>query len=205
VKQASSALLGIDLAAGGVALAISALVYFAGVAPSIQAVQAAADERVELTRRKADADSLEKSLRNTTTKLEDLERADAGSARSASGTALDRIGRISAIAAEAGVSLTDLSPKQEQPGARFNRIPITISGQGQAPAFGPFLKRLHAEFPDTQVASMSISSTPEAREAPASFSAELVWYTVAKVAGQSDKSVSAANAGGAGAPPQQPR
>ena len=199
MKQGISALLGIDVAGAGAAVGLTALVYFAGVSPALQAVQAATNQRLQLAEREAEVDRLETSLLTSTIKLQDAAKAERGSPRVGAGTALERIGRISVLAADSGVSVTDLSPKAEQPGTRFNRVPMTIAGVGTAPSFISLLNRMHVEFPDTQVVSLTITAIPENRELPAGLSAEFVWYTVADVAGQSAKTSGDSGAGRAGA------
>jgi Tfp pilus assembly protein PilO len=182
----------LDGAGVGVLAALSLAAYFMGVAPAVRAVQGAEQERVQLAEKQAQAQSLERSLQQVQRKLDALESAGTGVGPRAS--ALDRISRISEIAAASGVSLTDLSPRPEVKGTRFNRVPIVVAGLGSSGSFQSLLRDLHAEYPDLQLVSLTITSNLENRKSPASLNAELVWYTVAEGAGGSGRS------GGAGGP-----
>ncbi len=183
----------LDGAGVGVLAALSLAAYFMGVAPAVRAVQGAEQERVQLAEKQAQAQSLERSLHQVQRKLEALESAGT-EVKGPRASALDRISRISEIAAASGVSLTDLSPRPEVKGTRFNRVPIVVAGLGSSASFQALLRDLHAEYPDLQLVSLTITSNLENRKSPASLNAELVWYTVADGAGLEGRS------GGAGGP-----
>jgi hypothetical protein len=192
MKQGS--MMSIDAAGAAALVGLTAAVYFCGVSPAMQAVEAAEQQRSAMLTRREECLRQERKLTETQRKLDELQSNEPRSLRSCS--ALDRISRISELAAESGVSITDVSPRPEVVGTRFNRVPVNLAGVGSAKAFQSLLHALHKEFPDTQVASLTITGTPENRLAPASFSAELVWYTVAVPTNGAGR---AAGAGGAGA------
>jgi hypothetical protein len=170
--------MGINLGGISVLAAVTAVTYFSGVSPSTKAVAAAEREREELKARKEEEADLGRTLLNAQQRLENIQAAEKGSGLVAS-SALDRITRIGELAVETSVSITDLSPKPEIVGTRFNRVPITVAGLGTSVAFQALLKRLHQQYPDTQVVSLSITDNPENQYTPATFRAELVWYTIA--------------------------
>jgi Tfp pilus assembly protein PilO len=192
MKKADLRLL--DVGGVGVLVALTLAAYFTGVSPAVRAVRAAEEERTRLAERQAHAQGLERTLQQAQRKLEALESAERRELPRA--TALDRISRISEIAAANGVSLTDLSPRPEVKGTRFNRVPIVVAGLGPSASFEALLRDLHQEYPDVQVVSLTITANVENAKSPASLNAELAWYTIAENAAGSGRAGSAGGAGG---------
>lgn len=190
MKYAGS-MLGIDAAGVVVCAALAAGVYMTAVLPSRAAAAAAAQDREALCEKQKDIAMMDAGLQASKKLLEEL-TANAAGDKSQALTSLDRISRISQLAANTGVAVIELSPRAEKTGTKYNQSPVTLRGSGRLPGFTALLRELHREFPDTQLVSLSITGNPEQRGVDQAMSADLVWYTLA---GGSDR------AGFAGAKP----
>jgi hypothetical protein len=172
-----SSILGIDAGGVMIAVALASAVYFGGVLPSRRAAEAAVQERADLAAKHEELDNVESNLRTARQNLA-AESKESGT-DVLSRTPLDRIRRISELAQASGVNLTEVTPKAEQPGQRFNQVPLTLRGLGRSPGFIRLLQSIQQEFPDTQLVSLVLKGAPAVPEADQSFEAGLVWYTVA--------------------------
>lgn len=189
----------VDIGGVCVLAAITAAVYLGGVAPVLSRAQARVLQQDELRQREQEASQKSQDLRDAHTRLAALEREQGRAVRlSPLGVRNERLRRISELGAAAGISITELTPREPVKGDRVSRVPISIAGTGSGAAFGAFLAHLHQEFSDTQVVCFSIASELESREQPASVSAELVWFALGEATRGGGVEGTASRTGGAG-------
>jgi len=173
----------IDAAAVTLCAALAGAVYMTAVVPSRAAAEAAARDREALCEKQRDISENESAIGDAERKLNAIEGSEARDKPPAR-TPLDRISRISELAQASGVSLTEVSPGAERPGAKYNQSPLSLKGSGRMPGFMSLLSDLHREFPDTQLVSLTLTGRPEQPQVDQAMSAELVWYTLVGGAGR---------------------
>jgi hypothetical protein len=84
------------------------------------------------------------------------------------------LAKITDLAGETHLSVTEVRPGSATDGRDFDAVPISIAGTGSYPACAAFLHRLRSEFPDTAVKSFRAT---QADGGNAIFSFDLLWYT----------------------------
>lgn len=91
-----------------------------------------------------------------------------------------RLAAVTGLATECGLALDEVRPGNAVDSTHFQRVPIRIVGGGSYPACAAFLRKMRSSFGDMGVNQFMVSSvntaTPSAAP-PASFQAELVWFT----------------------------
>ncbi len=180
----------IGLAAVG---SLTAVVYLAGVSPMLQKADAEVAQRATLSEQEQAVTAKSQDLRDAKARLAAIEEERSRSVHLYPASMRnDKVRRLSELAAEVKVTVTEITPRDTIKGDRVSRVPITLAGTSEAPAFQEFLRRLHAEFPDTHVVSFNIADIPESLDSPATFSAELIWFTIGERAAQSGREGGAA-------------
>ncbi len=160
------------------ALALTALCYFAGVAPIKSRRAAECTGRDRLGAADRDAAAARAELAGARQHLDSLRRKIAASPLS-----LDRLDRMNArmadlnrLAGENGLEIDEIRPGSADAGPWFTRVPLRIAGNGPYRACMLFLHRLHREFPDMGAAALNVRGDPSTNDTPALFTFDLVWY-----------------------------
>ncbi len=179
----------LDAAGAGACAALTALFYFAGVAPleRRQAADRAGQERLCAAEREAEAGRAD--LAGLERRLESLRRET-----EASPLRLDRIDRMNArmadlnrLAGENGLEIDELKPGPPENAPWFTRVPLRIAGSGPYRACVLFLHRLNREFPDMGATAIELRGDPSPDDTPALFTFDLVWFAAASASADATK------------------
>ncbi len=87
-----------------------------------------------------------------------------------------RVGELARLAEEAGLSIDELLPGAPSRRPLCSEVPIQLKGRGSYPTCATFLAALSRRFPDTAVRSFELTARPQRDDAPAEFSASLIWH-----------------------------
>jgi hypothetical protein len=89
-----------------------------------------------------------------------------------------RILELTELAAEQGLILDGIEPRRGVISARYETIPIRLTGRGDYRSCTQYLKSLHTRLQDSGIVRIELSSSPGVHNAAiAGFAFELVWYT----------------------------
>lgn len=150
----------IDLAGLGLAGLLGAGSYLLVVAPASAADERARSQRAALARMSEQIDDQEAQTRAAQARLERARALLAGNTvKLAAATELnERIGALAGLADAHGLRLDRLDPGARAATSRFVRVPIRLEGRAEYAAFAGFLAALHERFPDTAVATLTLSA-----------------------------------------------
>jgi hypothetical protein len=185
----------IDLSGAGVSGLLLAAAYLGGYAPWARTQRAQAVQRAVLAERETDIREREDRLRTLAKETAAAREALRGEvALQSVSEQARRVSALSRLAADTGLTVAGLAPREPKPAGVYAVVPITISGTATPDAIAAFLGALHATFRDTAVASFDVSADPAHPEQPAQFAFELLWHAL-----PGGESVGAGPAGRAGA------
>jgi Tfp pilus assembly protein PilO len=180
VKPGSrNALTPIDAAGIAVIAACTFVAYWLGIAPVQRAVIQAAQDREALetaTRELSDVETALRESRSQLQKAQALLESNEVRLEPVSHTNA-RLKLLADMAEEAGLHVSEVTPGSVVTGARFNRVPIRVSGSASYTDVAAFVGRVHAQFRDTAIVQLSLVGRPEEPDAKAQFGLELVWFT----------------------------
>jgi len=171
----------IDAAGAGLCLVLLAVFYFGALAPLLREREAINDRRLQFDRERRKASSLTAAVRKLQSqrdaihaevsgnplRLEDVRHINA------------RVARIASLAGAHDIELRDIEPGRPAVSARYETLPIQLSGTGRYGDCVLFLHDLHKYLGDIGVSSFSLSGNPEEPRVPASFHFDLIWYASA--------------------------
>ncbi len=172
-------------AAGACAVAVlTAIAYFIILAPIARNRTALAAVRSELTqtRKKAsDMRGVEATINAELARVR--EEIETSPVRLEASDRLNRrLARLMALATEAGLVIHGTRAGDIVAGARFDLVPIEVSGSGAYSSCGRFLNRLYTNLTDVEVLGFDISGQPASPAAPVTFRFDLSWYAAPSVA-----------------------
>ncbi len=87
-----------------------------------------------------------------------------------------RMALIVELASATGIVINQTRAGEVKPGARYQTVPIFISGRGSYSKSAAFIHVLRNRLPDTGVVSFELSGNPGKPEATGTFRFELIWY-----------------------------
>jgi Tfp pilus assembly protein PilO len=168
----------IDAAAMAYCLMISAVAYFAVIAPSTNRREEQARQQSEIAELRAQLDQTAKFQKQLSAQLitrqAELERTAVQLEPASSVN--HRLSSLTQIASGVGIALDAIEPGTQNNASDFSRVPIRLSGKGSYAASARFLSQLKQRFPDTAVGSMRLTSDPAAPDVSPSVWFDLVWY-----------------------------
>ena len=89
-----------------------------------------------------------------------------------------RLARLTELAEQAGLKVTQLTPGKAVSGKRSRMVPIAVAGRGGYAQAGAFLALVHEQMRDTAVARLAMASTPENADQPADCAVQLIWHAI---------------------------
>jgi len=86
------------------------------------------------------------------------------------------IAELTDRAGKSAINIEDISPGKPVHSLRFDVVPIKVAGAGTYRTCALFIHNLRKTFPDTGVASFSLSGNPSDPTEPAKFQFDLEWF-----------------------------
>jgi len=169
----------IDAAGLGACALITGLAYLAVVRP-VWLAQAESDRLVPILSRKqedlrsarAALAKLREDLEDTRAQVQDLPL------RLESSTQVNsRLARLADLASRSGLELHQMLPDQTHTGARYDTVPIKLSGAGDYRKVTRFMRDVHEQFADIAIVGFDLSAG-RAGQGQARFDIGLAWYTI---------------------------
>ncbi|MDX2116571.1 MAG: type 4a pilus biogenesis protein PilO [Planctomycetota bacterium] len=159
----------------------TAIAYFAGVRPMAQAKDATREQFAQARQMDQQRDEREHALHAANEEQTKLtaERAEIGLTLEPESSVNKRMARLTELAEQAGLKVTQLTPGKAVQGKRSRMVPIAVAGRGTYPQAAAFLALVHEQMRDTAVARLAMASTPENAELPADCAVQLVWHALA--------------------------
>jgi Tfp pilus assembly protein PilO len=87
-----------------------------------------------------------------------------------------RVGELASAAADLGVTLQELAPREARREGRWSLVPVRLTGSCRLDQVRRFVDELRRRFPDMEVASVDISRSATAPDEPGAFTLELIWH-----------------------------
>jgi hypothetical protein len=177
-NSTTAKLLHIDIAGGTFCLAVTAVAYFAVIAPSASRRQEQVQQQAEIADLRAKLDQTGKFQRQLGAQLAarqgDLDKSAIQLEPASSVN--QRVSSLTTLASGVGIILDAVEPGTQNDSSDFSRVPIKLSGKGTYASSARFLAQLKERFPDTAVGSMRLTANPaEPGSVPAVWF-DLVWY-----------------------------
>lgn len=167
----------------GVLLVLSAAVYFFGARPLLSARADAARQAETVATRQQEVDDTSRKLESTSGRLRQVSRElsdDAIALQSASQTNT-RVAELTKRATEDRLEINEIKPGTPEPGPRFVRVPIRITGSGSFLACAGFMHHLREQFRDMGLAAFDLSGDASSSPDAVRFTFDLTWYTAPAV------------------------
>lgn len=166
--------------AGGAAffLAVTALVYFAGIRPSLSKRAHAAGNRARLRDQRLECTETSDLAAELQSQLLDTQKALATNAirLQPASRVNQRVAGIADLATKTKLKIDDVRLGSGSRASRYTAVPITLAGTGTYHTCITFLHALNKTYPDTCVSTSDISSDPGDPTGVATFKFELLWY-----------------------------
>jgi Tfp pilus assembly protein PilO len=169
----------VDAAAIGAILLLSAIGYFAGVSPPLQARNAATAGAASVENTLTSIKSLERSTATLRLEIDATYKDVAATGVTlASPAELNAvIGWLTELSAKHKLDLASIEPTAAMVGGRTLRTPIRMNGRGSVWACARFLHEVHKSRPDAEVVGLSLTTVPGAGDTDGSFSFEIAWHS----------------------------
>ena len=157
---------------------LTAAIYLVGVRALMSHVELMSTQKSELRASRARATDVAASIQSLRTQLTavrgEIEKLplELESAREIN----QRIARLTDLAGETGLEITDIQPGAPTSKPRFAIIPITLSGVGDWRACARFLHDVRQVFPDSGVATFELTGNPSDPAATAQFRLGIIWH-----------------------------
>ncbi len=200
----------IDLAGGGVCVALTLGVYVLGIEPRLERTAQTLRDLSVVSSREREAQELDQGIAGARKRLVELTKQSEDSAvRLEPPENINRrLEAITRLAETHHVTIDQLGPGSASTDTRHIRIPIKVGGTCGYVSFGSLIADLRAEFPDTAVNEFSISAPHAGDTTHAGFTLDLMWFAAppggavakgsAEQAGRAGRAISEAPTDGAG-------
>ena len=168
----------IDAAGVATILAVTALVYLAGIRPALSKRAHAAGDRARLSDRRLKCTELSDLAADLKSQLLDTQKALANNAiqLQPASDVNQRVAGIADLATKSKLNIDDLRLGPSSSASRYTAVPITLAGTGTYQTCITFLHALNKTYPDTCVSTSEVSSDPGDPTGVATFKFELLWY-----------------------------
>ena len=172
----------VHLAGIGVCLGLSALVYGIAVQPMLGQHDRYLAQQAQLSARRQQAGEATAALAAAKAELAGLNDALAASPLQLQPAELinQRLALLTDLATQAGLRVDTIEPGKPVAGARFDAMPLQLTGGGTNRDCTAFVRRMRRSLPDTAIGSLDLAAgTPDGSGAavPAKFDMNLIWYT----------------------------
>jgi len=168
----------IDAAGAAACLAVTALVYFAGIRPTLSKRAHAAGNRARLRHQRLKCTETSGLATDLQSQLLDTQKALANNAirLQPASRVNQRVAGIADLATKSKLNIDDVRLGPSSSTSRYTAVPITLAGTGTYRTCIAFLHALNKTYPDTCVSTSEISSDPGDPASMATFKFELLWY-----------------------------
>jgi len=168
----------LDAAGAALCLAFTALVYFVGLDPLWQRYNEFTQQQSDVELKRQHTTLSAASLAAMHRKLGVLQQqlADSPTRLKPSTMINNRIAELTDLASRSSIKIEDISPARPFHGQRFDIVPLKVAGSGTYRTCTLFIHNLRKTFPDTSVASFSLSGNPSDPTEPSKFEFNLEWY-----------------------------
>lgn len=158
----------------------TAIAYFAGVRPMAQAKEATREQFAAARQMDQNREQRDRDLRAANAEQLKLaaERDEIGLVLEPETNINKRLARLTELAEQAGLKVTQLTPGKAVSGKRSRMVPIAVAGRGGYAQAGAFLALVHEQMRDTAVARLAMASTPENADQPADCAVQLIWHAI---------------------------
>jgi Tfp pilus assembly protein PilO len=156
---------------------LSALFYFAALAPLLAHQKTADAEQDGLQIAKSKVAEVAVELQTANARLASQRKliADNPLKLESIGELNNRLARITALATAGGLDIAGLRPNTPVNGAQYATVPMELTGTGGFANCVRYLHELHEQLPDTTCTAVRLTGTPE-NPAAAHFVFELSWH-----------------------------
>jgi Tfp pilus assembly protein PilO len=168
----------IDAAGIVVCAGFTALVYFAGLEPLWERYNEFTQQQTDVELKRQHTTLSAASLASMHRKLGVLQQelTDTPAKLKPAGMINNRIAELTDLASRSSIKIEDIAPGQPAHAKRFDVVPIKVAGNGTYRTCAQFIHNLRKTFPDTGVASFSLSGNPSDPTEPAKFQFDLEWF-----------------------------
>ena len=168
----------IDAAGAAAVLAVTALVYFGGIRPTLSERAHAAGNRARLKDQRLKCTELADAASDLKAQLQDTQKALAENTirLQPAGRVNQRVAGIADLATKTKLKIDDVHLGPSSGAARYTAVPITLAGTGTYRTCITFLHALNKAYPDICVSTSEVSSDPGDATGLATFKFELLWY-----------------------------
>lgn len=174
----SPKLIHIDFAGVAFCLAVTAVAYFAAIAPSATRREEQVQQQADIADLRAKLDQTSKFQKQLSAQLAARQGDLVKSAiqLDPSSSVNQRVSSLTTLASGVGITLDAVEPGTQNDSSDFSRVPIKLSGKGTYAASARFLAQLKERFPDTAVGSMRLTANPAEPSSVPTVWFDLVWY-----------------------------
>jgi Tfp pilus assembly protein PilO len=167
----------IDAAGAAVILAVTALVYCAGIRPTLHRRAHAAGDRARLRDQRLKCTETSDLATEIQNQLLDTQKALAKSAiqLQPASRVNQRVAGIADLATKTKLKIDDVRLGPSSCASRYTAVPITLAGTGTYQTCITFLHALNKAYPDTCVSTSDVSSDPGDPTGVATFKFDLLW------------------------------
>ncbi len=168
----------IDAAGAAALLAVTALVYLAGIRPTMSKRAHAAGNRARLHDQRLKCTETSDLATDLQSQLLDTQKALANNAirLQPASRVNQRVAGIADLATRSKLNIDDVRLGPSSSASRYTAVPITLAGTGTYQTCITFLHALNKTYPDTCVSTSEVSSAPGDPTGLATFKFELLWY-----------------------------